>query len=97
MKRSLVYDNIPIVIFKYYHGDKKIGWIVEVADNYESYKPTKSDKINFEDISFHFSHPFLTFSDDIFSYIFYTKKDAVSTARFCNKTYLNNKGKILYL
>ena len=91
---ALKYRKIPIVISKCDDDDIK-GWRAEIADNYENYKPAPYDKINFEDLTFHFRHDFEThLHDDL---VFITRKEAVGAAKYCNEKYLNNKAKIHFL
>lgn len=89
-----VFEKIPIVISKYSDG-KWIGWKVEISDKYENYVRTKYSHVNFEDLSFHFNHPFPTHG--ILGLDFQYKKDALACARYCNKLYLKGKAKIWVL
>lgn len=88
------FKKIPIIISKYNDGEIK-GWRAEIADNYENYKTSKYEDINFEDLSFHFMHN--TETHELDHLVFYRRKDAVECARYINKTHLNNKAKIHYL
>jgi hypothetical protein len=94
LKGSLpdIFLEIPILISKYQEGNLK-GWRAEISDNYEDYKPTKSNDVNFEDLTFHFKHPIDTYGD---GFMFQYKKEAVECANFCNKKYINNKAKIWF-
>lgn len=85
--------KIPILITKW--NDSHNGWRAEIADNYENYKPIKASEINFEDLSFHFHHNEAIHDDDD-DLLFSKKKDAVACAKYVNKTYLNNKGKVWF-
>ena len=87
------YRKIPIVIMKWNDGAK--GWIAEIADNYENYKPAKYDDINFEDLGFHFKHYIKTHPND--DLVFLTRNDAVKAAKFCNEKYLGGKAKIWFI
>lgn len=94
MKPKQKLRKIPIVISKCNdNGCKK--WRAEIADNYENYKQQVYDKINFEDLSFHFKHNTETHPND--NLVFSKRKDAMECARYVNKTNLNNKAKIWIL
>ena len=80
--------KIPILITK----ESKHEWRIEIADNYEDYKPTVCNKINFEDIGFHFSLEHETTDHD--SYLYNKKSDVMDIAKYINEKYLDNKGKI---
>ena len=84
--------KIPILITKWDDGTK--GYRAEIADCYESYKPMRVQDINFEDLSFHFHHYISTHEND--HLVFKTRRDAVECAKYVNKTYLNNRGKIWF-
>ena len=82
--------KIPILITKW--KDENKGYRAEISDSYENYKPMEAEKINFEDLSFHFSHNTDTHEND--HLLFNRKMDAVECAKYVNKTYLNGCGKI---
>ncbi len=88
--------KIPILIYKANCPDLR-GWRCEIADNYEDYKPTKAEKINFEDLSFHFSHPTPNLEGkwpNLVEHGFRTRSDAIEAAKHCNEKYLNSKAKL---
>lgn len=89
-----VFKKIPILISKWNDGNIK-GWKAEIAYNYENYKTAKYEDIEFEDLSAHFDHDIEEHPED--SYVFLLKRDAVKCAKFVNKKYLNNKGKIWFI
>jgi len=80
--------KIPILVTE----EGKNEWRVEIADNYEDYKPTACVEINFEDVEFHFSlnHKPVAYH----RYLYKKKQDAIDIAIYINKKYLANKGKI---
>lgn len=87
------FRKIPIFITKWNDGNAK-GWRAEIADNYENYKTSKYNDINFEDVGFHFNHSVNTHEKDC--YVFYLRKDAVKAAKEVNEKFLNNKAKIWF-
>ena len=87
------FKKIPILVSKWDDGNAK-GWRAEIPDNYENWKTSRYEDINFEDLNFHFQHDIETHEQDQF--VFYRKKDAVACARFVNGKYLNGKGKIWF-
>lgn len=82
--------KIPILITKC--EDENKGYRAEITDSYENYKPIEAEKINFEDLSFHFYHNTETHEND--DLLFSRKKDAVECAKYINKIYLKGRGKI---
>ena len=84
--------KIPILISKYFDENLKLAWKCEISDNYENYKASKYEDINFEDVSFHFKHKIEELNEEF--YLLKSKKDATQLAEFVNKEYLNNKCKI---
>lgn len=86
--------KIPIIILKWDENNIK-GWRAEIADNYENYKIEMYEKINFEDLTFHFHHNMETHEKD--NLLFYSRKDAVECAKYINKQYLAGKAKIWFL
>lgn len=94
-RKSLI-KRIPIIIYKSESKDA-LGWRCEIADCYESFKPKLFQKINFEDLSFHFKHPTLNIEGawpNLVEHGFRTKKDAIDAAKFCNEKYLSGKAKL---
>ncbi len=88
------FKKIPIKISKFSDGGIN-GWRAEIADNYENYKTSQYDKINFEDLSFHFKHNTTTHEMD--TLLFYRRNDALECAKYVNKTYLGGKAKIWFI
>lgn len=90
--------KIPIIITKYDDEGLK-GYRAELPDNYESYKPTKLEEINFEDLSFHFDLPYDVSCNtkDILLQVYNRKKDAVFAAKYVNENILQGKCKVMSL
>lgn len=88
------FRKIPILISKWNDGNVS-GWRVELPDNWEEWKPSTYDKINFEDLSNHFNHGVWTHEKDWL--VFYTRQAATAAAKYMIKEVLKNKAKIWYL
>lgn len=88
------FRKIPILISKWNDGNVS-GWRAELPDNWEEWKPATYDKINFEDLSFHFQHGYETHAED--QYVFYTRQCATAAAKYVIKEVLTDKAKIWYL
>lgn len=87
-----VFRKTPIIITPFQDRDK--GWRAEIADNWENYKPSKYENINFEDLGFHFHVE--TYYGQYDPYVFPKKKDAVAAAKNVVKE-LNGKAKIWHI
>lgn len=86
--------KIPIIISKS-NDDSIVGWRAEIADNFENYKTSRYEDINFEDLTFHFESNIDTHAKD--SLLFYRRKDAIKFAKYINKQHLNSKAKIWFV
>jgi len=88
------FRKIPILI-SYWNDGEVRGYRAEIADNYENYLPTEYQKVNFEDLSFHFTHSVEPHPFD--KNVFVNKKDAVECAKFVNEKFLVGKAKIWHV